>query len=355
MVKKVAVVGAGVVGLSTASHLAERFRGSGVTITVIADRFSPNTTSDKSGSYILPIVIKLQSQSSPTKNVSDGRYEQWTLETFELLRTLYHSETAGEIGLSIVSSFSIVESSTPLPWWKDVVFGFRTLPIDSPEVQAVMKPPQSHDGRSVYAFSTYLLDCRSYLPWLMRKLVKSGVIIEKRKLSSLNELSGYYDIVINCSGLGAAELVGDTGIGPVRGQAVLVRAPWIKQSVISYRDGDEDMIYIFPRSQDVLLGGTAIGGNWSEEVDPATTDAIVARCTNLMPSLRGAEVIGAWVGGRPVRKSVRLEAEEVKQGKPLVIHNYGHGSQGVVIHWGCALEVGRILQQYIRGKLHSHL
>ena len=141
-------------------------------------------------------------------------------------------------------------------------------------------------------------------------------MVEQRRLKSLDELRGY-DVVVNCTGLGAAELVGDHDLHPVRGQAVRVRAPWIKHFVIDIDESKEDWVYVFPRSGDVLLGGTAVSGDWSETVDPATSEAIVSRCTALLPSLRGAEVIGAWVGGRPVRTTVRLEKEERGPGWPL--------------------------------------
>ena len=53
---KVAVVGAGVIGLSAALHLTERFP-SLLDVTVIADRFTPDTTSDKAGMMIMPVDL----------------------------------------------------------------------------------------------------------------------------------------------------------------------------------------------------------------------------------------------------------------------------------------------------------
>ena len=50
----VAVVGAGVIGLSVALHLTERFPGL-LDVTIIADRFTPDTTSDKSSALVKPV------------------------------------------------------------------------------------------------------------------------------------------------------------------------------------------------------------------------------------------------------------------------------------------------------------
>jgi len=88
----------------------------------------------------------------------------------------------------------------------------------------------------------------------------------------------------------------------------------------------------------VLLGGTEESGNWSLEPDPATTERILRDCAAIEPRLRGAAVIAHRVGLRPVRPSVRLEAENLDGGRRLV-HNYGHGGAGVTLSWGCAMEV----------------
>ncbi len=51
---KVAFVGAGVIGLSTALHLTERFPDA-LQVTILADRFTPDTVSDKSAAVIKPL------------------------------------------------------------------------------------------------------------------------------------------------------------------------------------------------------------------------------------------------------------------------------------------------------------
>ena len=338
---KLAVVGAGVIGLSSAYHLAEKF-GDAVSVTVIAERFTPHTTSDKASAILIPADF---ASANPLAGTDvDIRKRQWTADTFQRFNSLYRSEIAGEIQLCLLAGYGLKdEKDHPDPWWKELVFGFRSLPSSSPELQ-MLNIPQS--CQTVWAFSTYAVDCRQYLPWIMREFVKRGGTTEHRKLSRLDELNDY-DIIINCSGLGAVELVGDRELRPVRAQAVLVRAPWIRHFISADNGEDsEELTYVIPRPNDVLLGGTSQDGNWDETVDPSISEAIVSRCAALLPGLRRAEVIGEWTGGRPVRGAVRLETE--KTGKaPLVIHCYGHGGEGISLHWGCALNVGRIVENYI--------
>lgn len=54
-----------------------------------------------------------------------------------------------------------------------------------------------------------------------------------------------YDIIVNCTGLGAKEMVsGETDLHPIRGQVNRVSAPWMYQVIL---DDDDDGRYIIPK------------------------------------------------------------------------------------------------------------
>src|SRR3546814_9001820 len=79
-------------------------------------------------------------------------------------------------------------------------------------------------------------------------------------------------LVFNCTGLGSNRLFGDAELQPMRGQlAVLLPQPEVDYALETSRG-----IYMFSRSDGIILGGTADYGNWSTEVDPATTDALLS-------------------------------------------------------------------------------
>lgn len=78
----------------------------------------------------------------------------------------------------------------------------------------------------------------------------------------------------------------------------------------------------------------------------------------MLPSLKQAEVLDHWVGLRPGRVRLRLEAEEAfgeaggsaaaSPSSPVlrVVHNYGHGGSGLTLAWGTAGDaVALVLQQ----------
>lgn len=68
----------------------------------------------------------------------------------------------------------------------------------------------------------------------------------QRRVSSLAELAadGCWDIVVNCSGLGAASVTPDSRCYPIRGQIMRVRAPWVGQAV--FADFPDAACYIIP-------------------------------------------------------------------------------------------------------------
>lgn len=79
------VVGAGVVGLSAAVHLYERF-GDKVQVTVVADGFSPDTTGDKAGMLMYPTDWNesdslTSGKSAPSKE--QERCLRWARSTFQ--------------------------------------------------------------------------------------------------------------------------------------------------------------------------------------------------------------------------------------------------------------------------------
>ncbi|XP_077416271.1 D-aspartate oxidase isoform X2 [Vanacampus margaritifer] len=233
------------------------------------------------------------------------------------------------------------------PYWWDIVFGFRFL-----SERELRRFPEHSFGQ---AFTTIKCECSSYLPWLRHRFTKAGGNVEQKKLSSFEELSPYYDIIVNCSGLGSKELVGDDGVYPVRGQILKVDAPWVQYFI---RDGDGKS-YVYPGSSYVTLGGTRQEGDWRLGADAGESEAILERCARLEPSVRRGRVLGQWVGLRPGRRNPRVEREVLRLGGggggggAHVVHNYGHGGCGVTLAWGTALDATRLVRSCLQ-EMHPH-
>ena len=336
----VAVVGAGVIGLSVATHLLEEFSDH-LQVIIIADKFSPNTdASDRSGGWFFP-----PSQGSKCPG-NPEREARWTKGTFDRMHKLYNSAECSKIGLSVVDGY--LASNHPVtpgikPLWSDFVIGYRIA--EESELKLC-----ECEGRTLLAFTTFIIPCPTYLPWLLDKFIQLGGVSEQRKINNLSEL-GSYDVVINCTGLGARELVNDQKMYSVRGHIVSVKAPWLKQWHIRHESDCDRVAYIFPRTNEVLLGGThEIYNEDLSQVDQDQIQGILDRCQKTVPGLVNAEIKDTWVGIRPMREGgVRLEKENGGEGR-VIIHCYGHGGDGVTLSWGCAEEVGSLVKECIKDK-----
>lgn len=325
---RIAVVGAGVMGLSTAVCISESVPR--CSVTVMADKFSPDTTSDVAAGMLIPHTYP---------DIPIPKQKQWFKETFDHLFTIANSAEAGDAGVQLVSGWQVFLSplSDEVPFWADVVLGYRRM-----TEAELRKFPQHVSGQ---AFTTLKCEGPSYLPWLEKRLKSNGGLVLTRRIGDLWELCPSFDLVVNCSGLGSRKLVGDMEVFPVRGQVLKVQAPWLTHFI---RDGN-GMTYIYPGTSSVTLGGTRQQGDWNLSPDADTSRDILSRCCALEPSLQGARAIRAMVGLRPCRPGVRLQKEHLHQADWTlpVVHHYGHGSGGISVHWGSALEAARLVRECV--------
>jgi D-amino-acid oxidase len=198
-------------------------------------------------------------------------------------------------------------------------------------VSAERLPAGYADG---YQLSVPVIDMAVHLTWLQDRLAALGVRIRHGQLDQL--VFDGADALVNCTGLGARDLVEDRTLVPVRGQVIVLEQFGLTEWLLA-QDDPQRLNYIVPRTDTVLVGGTAEDGDEDLTVRPDTAAAILRRCAELVPGLGSARVLAHRVGLRPGRPSVRLETEFTEQGP--VVHCYGHGGAGVTLSYGCAAEV----------------
>ncbi|XP_038155479.1 D-aspartate oxidase isoform X1 [Cyprinodon tularosa] len=326
---RLVVVGAGVVGFSTAVCIAEALPLCSVTL--LSEKFSPDTTSDGAAGILF---------AAEFPDVPLERQRRWFKDSFDHLLAIAQSQHAPDAGVMLSSGCQIFKEvpANKTPFWSDLVIGFR--------IMADGELKRFPDHKFGQAFTSIKCECSSYLPWLEKRFREAGGQVEQRKVNSLQELSDGFDLIVNCSGLGSKELVGDAGVYPVRGQVLQVEAPWLNHFI---RDGD-GKTYIYPGIHSVTIGGTRQEGDWRLHVDKGDTQSILERCARLEPSLKKAKVLSEWVGLRPSRRNPRVERERVQlQGCMVpVVHNYGHGGWGVTIAWGTALDALELVRKCIQ-------
>ncbi|MDY7093698.1 MAG: FAD-dependent oxidoreductase [Acidobacteriota bacterium] len=314
---KILVLGAGIIGLSTAVRLQEE----GHSVEILARSLPMETTSAIAAAIWLPY------RAEPAEKIA-----RWSAQTYRRYAVEARDPASG---VQLVELRKIARRELVDPYWLRPEYPSRRLSSDE-------LPPGYEDGMAV---RVPFIPSNRYLPWLLDRFRAAGGTVTVGEVGSLEELPQEPEAVVCCVGLGARELVGDDSLFPIRGQLVRLRSPSSPAQEIPPYVGDEtsfeDPVYILPRGSECILGGTAQPGEGDLAPDPQTQERILARCFEIAPELRGWKVDGALVGLRPGRPSVRLE-REVLHGRP-VIFNYGHGGSGFTVAWGCADEVVELL------------
>jgi D-amino-acid oxidase len=227
----------------------------------------------------------------------------------------------------------VLSAPGPDPWWAPAVLDFRHATQEE-------LPDGYRDG---YTCTTPVIDTRAYLAYLMRAFTRKGGQIVQRMVTNLAKAFAQAPVVVNCSGLGARELIGDTTLQAARGQVVRIKHNGFQRVIVDETNA-HGLTYIVPRLHDIVLGGTYEENNEQLEIDPAETQAIIRRCARLaseFQSTSAADIESVTCGLRPVRPTVRVEAEHVAEDR-LLLHNYGHGGAGITLSWGCAAEVVKL-------------
>ncbi|XP_030386400.1 D-aspartate oxidase [Scaptodrosophila lebanonensis] len=330
---QIGVIGAGVNGIASAIKILEHFKNvlkTPVQVTVLSEEFTPNTTGDGSAGLWGPYLLGGTPQS---------KVHQWSKGMHCFLQEIWLSEDAGEAGVCLLPCVRLTTATNTHveDFWRDIVYGAVDL---TPDQLAVYNKERTVKYTSGLSFITYTSEPRKLLPYLMKRFAREGGRVERRKVTDLEAFvrSSTFDVIVNCTGLGSEELLGDGQMYAVRGQVTRVKANWLYQAVLDESDVGN---YIIPNTDTVVLGGTHQERDYNTQVCPQDKQFIINGCRQLVPGLANAQHLFDWVGLRPGRRQLRLEAE--RRGNKLLIHNYGHGGSGVTLAWGCADDVLQLL------------
>jgi glycine/D-amino acid oxidase-like deaminating enzyme len=107
---------------------------------------------------------------------------------------------------------------------------------------------------------------------MVRDVRLAGARIVVKELRSPEEVRALPEpVVVNCTGLGAKYLFGDDGFDPVKGQLTMLLPQEEVDYILLARD-----LYMFPRQDGILLGGTHEHGVETLTVDEAARQRVVA-------------------------------------------------------------------------------
>lgn len=307
------VIGAGVSGLTTAICLAE----AGLPVQVWAAEPPLQTTSVVAGALWGPAFAE-----------PAGETVAWMAQSLRDFRQLAQVSGAG-VRLAPALAVGDLPAVDQLPPQAGVIPELR--PCADDDVPAGF-------GRGFRA-TMPLIDMPQYLNYLVRRLAAAGGHIEIRRVKSLADAGKDAPVVVNCTGLGARELAGDDTVRPMFGQHVVLSNPGLNEVFLELTLAAEWTCY-FPHPTRIVCGGIRVPNRWDRSPDPELSERILQRCRAMEPRLWDAEVLETVTGLRPARPAVRVEAQVLDSVR--YVHNYGHGSNGVTLSWGCARQAAKL-------------
>jgi glycine/D-amino acid oxidase-like deaminating enzyme len=264
-----AVIGCGVIGLSTARLMQMR----GVAVTIYSKAMPPETTSNVAGGLWEPVSL------FDAPNVTPEFRRQYA-DASRLAFRRYQSLAGDVYGVRWLPLYSLStdHAYTPPPP-ESINSEIEEL---YPESRVLSRAEHPFDIAYAHRRWTMLIEPAIYLNALMRDFYAAGGRIVIRDFATPHEVATLREsLIFNCTGLGARTLFGDQELIPIRGQLVFL----LPQREVDYcviAPG----IYMFPRHDGILLGGSFGRGDSNLEPDPAITERILRENGRLFGNMR---------------------------------------------------------------------
>jgi len=257
-----AVIGAGVMGLTTARLLQE----AGIPVTIYTADVPPNTTSNLAGGQWGPTGHYREAAVSPEWRAQYRAALAISWQRFQALDPVRY-------GIQWLPTYTEASRVGP-PGLEPYYPGSRLL------------APSEHPFpvRDLAVYRTMYVEVGRYMAQLAEDFLRAGGKIQIRRFGSPAELAQLPEkLVFNCTGLGSRELFGDAELGPVRGQIVkLAPQPEVLYAVTLPAG------YMFPRADGIILGGTFEHGEWSTVPEASTIQHILDSHRELFVGFRCA-------------------------------------------------------------------
>lgn len=257
----VAVIGAGVIGLTTARLVQE----AGFPVTIYAAELPPHTTSNIAGGQVMPSALFRQSAITPEWRRQFDVALDYSWRRLQIM-------VGDDYGVRWVPTYIESNGEPPPEYVASITAGWREL------------SPDEHPFplERVARYETLYVETGRFLRQLTRDVQLAGGRIEVRRFATPADIAALPErVVVNCTGLGSRELFGDLELQPVRGQLAIL----LPQPEIGYAFTGEAG-YMFPRADGIILGGTFERDVFVAEPEPADIAGIVDSHRRLFAGFR---------------------------------------------------------------------
>jgi len=275
--RKAAVLGSGVVGLTSARELQRH----GFDVTIYAATVPPETTSNMS-----------LAGWTPTSGLVDTklRTAAWDEQCRHAARIAYRRLQlliGPKYGVSWIKQYQPTDNNQ------------RPQPNANPLLPAELSGPELLLGPGEHPFATKFcyefeemrIEPSIYLDALMNDFLLWGGTVVIRKFETPRDVAALGEnVIVNCTGLGSKALFNDPELMPLKGQLVVL----VPQPEITYSTSgigrqlppESGFVHMMPRSDGIVLGGTSLRDNWSLDIEEKERQRVMDLHMELFNSMR---------------------------------------------------------------------
>ncbi len=260
--KQIAVIGCGVIGLTTARMLQAR----GYEVTIYTKEMAPEITSSKATGIWSPSHRLIEKE-----NITPEFYAKFKQAHETSFRTYQNLLGLGDYVV-----------------WTDAYF-VRNQPMEAresdmdenedkyafmnvlPATVALNKKEHPFKADYVYRSTSMVFNIPSLLKLYTDDFKRFGGKLKIQEFKSLEDIDALYErCVVNCTGIGAKQITNDDCLKPVSGQLAFV----IPQNYVDYRINAPGA-YTINRKDGIIVGGTHKMDSWDTTPSQEDTEKMV--------------------------------------------------------------------------------
>ncbi len=267
--KKFAVMGCGVIGITTARLLQSK----GYEVSIYAKELPPQVTSSKATGTWSPSYRLIEDDL-----VTSEFAETWKSAARYSFNTYQNLLGLGDI-VTWVDEYVVRENlNQPIPGHTNKLDLHGMLP----DKKILNRHEHPFHVDTVIKQTSMVFNIPSYLQkHLIDFLAYHGKLFIK-DFKSMEDIDSLQEkCILNCTGLGSRALFQDENLSPIAGQLSFL----IPQPDFNYRL-TTDKGYAIPRKDGIILGGNALEGSWNETPDADQTEKVVNALTEVMNRIR---------------------------------------------------------------------
>ncbi len=252
--RDVAVIGSGVMGLTSARLLQD----AGWNVTIHTRDMARHTTSNVAGGEWGPF-------SAHDPDVSSDVFKSQLDFAARISHHAFTNLGGSDYGIRWTELYYLGDEPFAREQFADLYpYGRDLEPGEHP-----------FPTRYVHATVTMMVEPAIFLRRLTEDFLQAGGRFVIRNFENREQILALdAPVIFNCTGLGAKALFGDEELTPAKGQLVyLPPDPAVDYLTIG---GSSDVLYMFSRSDVLLLGGTFKPGDWTTHPEPDETARIIA-------------------------------------------------------------------------------